>query len=339
MTRVLCLTVSILAILPLGAVRAQSSRDISFDVSLRQTGKATIHARVEDNPSGRGAATILAVHGLTATGATFGPLADAIFADTNLSRVVRRMIWIDMPGHGESSFPTLPAPTRFSDLLIEDNVQVLIQSIDALRARRLAANVILGHSMGGLAIQAAQEALLAQGSSLARHGISAAILLSAVPARGSVWTMPPLGDLSAFIVTSDTALGPYLDLPPGFGPVFTTLSGAVVPNAPTPEEVLANDWIAIEPLTTLLELTGTSAPLWRPQVRSKAFSVDKGTLLSVISFSQDILTPAVDQDDLYAYLTGASGPGYRVVVADDAVHGMYLSNPQGLLGALLAGLR
>jgi hypothetical protein len=73
-------------------------------------------------------------------------------------------------------------------------------------------------------------------------------------------------------------------------------------------------------------------------VRQGAFAIQNGTILSVISFSQDLLTPAIDQDDLYLYLTGTSGPLYRAVVASDAVHSMFMSNPTGMVSALHNGV-
>jgi pimeloyl-ACP methyl ester carboxylesterase len=314
--------------------------DIDFDVSLRGTGSGSIHANIYTNPANRGVTTILAVHGLTGTGATFKPLATAIFADSLLGRAVKRVIAIDLPGHGESSIPTLPSPLLFTNLTIEDNVSVVIQSIDALRTRGLGAQVIMGHSMGGLAVQAAQETLLASGSSLAKHGIVGAILLAAVPNRGSQWTQPPAADVTPFLVTT-AALGTYLDLPPAAAQAagtWTNLAGSIVSDAPTPAQLAANDWVGIEPLTTLVELTGTTAPTWRPTARQGAFAIHNGTVLSVISFSQDVLAPAVDQGPLYQYLTGSSGPLYRPIVAADAVHGMYISNPNGLLTALRNGV-
>jgi hypothetical protein len=54
-----------------------------------------------------------------------------------------------------------------------------------------------------------------------------------------------------------------------------------------------------------------------------------------------VLTPAIDQDDLYRYLTGLPSTGvtlYRPIVADDAVHSMFVSNPTGLLTALKNGV-
>jgi pimeloyl-ACP methyl ester carboxylesterase len=323
------------------SVAAAADSDVYFDVSVRGTGSATIHAKVYNNPANRGATTVLAVHGLTGTATTWQPLSAAMFADSTLGRAVKRVVAIDFVGHGLSSVPTLPAGVKFGDLLIEDNVSVLIQAIDKLKTLNLGAQVILGHSMGGLAIQAAQETLLASNSSLAKKGILGAILLSAVPNRGSVWTQPPPSDPTPYLVVNNPTLGVYLDLPPAAAQqaaTWRTLTGALVPNVPSVQTIDTNDWVGIEPLKTIVELTGTTAPAWRPFARQGAFKTQNGTLLVVISASQDILTPAVDQDDLYLYLTGSSGPLYRPVVAADAVHGMNMSNPSGLLAALRNGV-
>jgi pimeloyl-ACP methyl ester carboxylesterase len=296
---------------------------------------------VYSNPANRGVATILAVHGLTETASTFGPLASKIFADNVLGYAVRRVIAIDLVGHGDSSNPVSANGLRFGEMTINDNVSVVIQSIDALRAQQLGPQIIMGHSMGGLAIQGAQEALLAQGSSLARHGVFGAILVAAVPNFNSAWTQPPPSDVAPFLF-SDPALGTYLSLPAevyvqtgGFRLLST---GQVVANVPTAAQVVANGWNGKEPLFTLVQLTSTSGPLVRPGCRQGAFALQNGTLLSVLSFSQDVLTPAVDQNALYVYLNGGSGPLYRPVVAPDAVHSMFLSNPAGLIMALRNGV-
>jgi pimeloyl-ACP methyl ester carboxylesterase len=343
--RHLLLTASLLCSLFTSSAFANApATDVYFDVAVRGTGSATIHGDIFNNPSGRGVTTVLAVHGFTEVGSMWKPLADAIFADPALGKAVKRIVALDMIGHGESSMPTLPSGTKFGDLLIEDNVSVVIQSIDILRARGLGAQVIMGHSMGGLEVQAAQEALLASNSSLAKHGIFGAVLVDAVPARGTVWTMPPPNPNTANFVVTDPILGTYLNLPAAAGPVgggFTKLDGTLAPNTPPAATFVANGWIGPEPIALTLELTGTAAPLWRPFVRQNAFTPSKGTILSVIAGSQDVLTPIVDQDDLYTYLTGLPSTSitlYRPIVTDDAVHSMYVSNPTGLLQALRNGV-
>jgi pimeloyl-ACP methyl ester carboxylesterase len=340
---VLALIAVLFVSLSSSAALADTSTDYSFDVSLRTTGAATIHASIFSNPqANRGVVTILAVHGFTERGSMFAPLAAAIYADPSLKLAVKRIVSIDLVAHGDSSPPTLPSPLKFSDLTIEDNISVVIQSIDKLRAANLGPQVIMGHSMGGLAVQGAQEALLAGGSSLAKHGVFGAILLAAVPNSGSVWTQSTPPDITPFVV-NDPVLGVILDLPAAAGVStggFTTLAGTIVSDAPSVATFVANDWIAPEPITTVLELTGVNPPT-RPFTRQRAFAVKNGTLLTVLSFSQDVLAPAVDQDDLYTYLTGLPSTGitlYRPIVAADAVHSMYISNPTGLLTALKNGV-
>lgn len=308
---------------------AQSSQ-VCFDLSLRG-GSSEICADVHVNPlASAQAATVLAVHGFTETAATWGPLTAEIFARTNLRDKVKRVIAIDLPGHGASEAPVGLPDGLFGDLTINDNVAVVIQTIDILQGLGLGAQVIMGHSMGGLAVQGVQEALLAQGSSLASHGVNGAILLAPVPAGGQQWTTSAPPDLSPF-VTSTPELGTYLAISPFIGQVgggFTTWAGDLVPGTPTLEEMV--DYVGLEPITTTLQLVG-QIPLPRPSVRQGAFAPNRGTKLSLIALSQDVLVPAVDLDDLYLHLIGHSGAGYHLVDTSEAVHSMHISDPEALL--------
>jgi len=334
---------------------AGPNENIFFKVTLRTTGSEKIHAGIYNNPHcKRGNVTVLAVHGLTEVGSMFEPFAKTVFADQILKNVVKRLIAIDMPAHGLSGAPVLPAPLTFGELLIEDNVSVLIQSIAYLRAIGKGPQVVIGHSMGGLALQAAQETLLSKGSNLSRMGVYSAILMAAVPARGATWTRYPGADVSAYIV-ADPNLGAIFNMPAaycGLSGGFNTLTGAVIAAAPTARTCIANNWMGPEPMAALTELTGTLAVnpddpacrgLCRPYVRAGAFAPKNGTKLTVLGFSQDVMAPIVDQAGLYTYLTGLkSGVRtslYRPVVADDAVHSMFVSNPAGMIAAIRAGIR
>ena len=337
------------------AAFAAPDENISFKVTLRSTGSAKIHAGIYNNPHcKKGNVTVLAVHGLTEVGSMYEPLAKTIFADQILKNVVRRVVAIDMPAHGLSVAPVLPAPLTFGELLIEDNVSVLISSIAYLRSVGKGPQVVIGHSMGGLALQAAQEILLGRNSSLSRLGVSGAILMAAGPARGATWTRYPGADVSAYIV-ADPNLGTIFKMPVaycGLSGGFNTLTGAVVAAAPTPQTCTANGWMGPEPMAALTELNGTLAVnpddqacrgLCRPYVRAGAFAPKNGTALTVLGFSQDVLVPIVDQAKLYTYLTGLKSDVrnslYRPVAADDAVHSMFVSNPAGMIGAIRAGIR
>jgi pimeloyl-ACP methyl ester carboxylesterase len=324
---------------------ALSSNDVVFTAAVRGTGTATIHLHIYANHKAPHGVNILAVPGLSENGFIYAPLADAIFGDPLLGHLVHRVIALDPIGHGDSSFPSnLPDGLRFGDLLIEDDVAVVLQAVPALARDRLAPRVILGHSMGGLEIQAAQQFLLTHGSSFADLGVFAAVLLAPVPAHGLPWVRPPSGDATPFLVTTPT-LGTYLSLPPeAFIPLaFTTTSGQVAANAPTPAQVAAGRYVGPEPLNTLLELTEAAIPLpdggtitlQRPSVSAGILAPERGTLTTVVSFSEDTLVPAPNLQPLYEYLTGDKKDLlYRPVVAADAVHAMVISNPDGMLDAI-----
>jgi len=327
-----------------GSTQALQTSEVTFPVAVRGTGTATIHAVIYQNNAIATGETALAVHGFTETGTNWDQLSAALFADKLVGKKLKRVVAIDFIGHGNSGFPqNLPNGT-FGQLTIEDNVIVLVQSIVALGARQLAPKTIIGHSMGGLAIQAAQQALLSQNSSLAALGINKAVLLAPVPPRDRPWVRPPSGDVTPFLVT-DPVLGTYLSLPPGVGGGFVTLAGTVVPNAPTNEQIVARGYLGIEPFVTAAQLGGAPIPLPTggsfvlplPAVSAGAFAPQRGTLLALVSFSQDVLVPAVNLPDLYSYLTGDTSQRlYVPIVASDAVHSMFVSNPTGMLASVRA---
>jgi pimeloyl-ACP methyl ester carboxylesterase len=263
-----------------------------------------------------------------------------------LRRQIGRIVAIDLVGRGESTPPTgLPEGKKFGELTIEDNVSTVIQAIGALRERGYAPKLLMGHSMGGLAVVSVQEALTAQGSSLAKLGIEQAILIAPVPPHARPWMMGPSADLSPFIKQSD-ALGSYLELSPEawIAQAYSTTAGTLASNAPTPQQASDLGYVAIEPLVTVLQLVESPIPLPdgsmlsvpRPSVRQGAFNPEHGTELTLLGFSQDILVPFSTLGDLYTYLTGQpEATGYRAVTAPDAVHNAFVSNPSLVVQALL----
>lgn len=321
---------------------------VSFDVSVRESGAAALSATVYRN-SRRGYLSVLALHGLAETAASFEPLASAIFRDRSLGRRVAQVTALDLIGHGRSGFPeSLPAGVTFGQLTIDDNVSVVLQVLEQLHRERRSPQVILAHSMGGLTIQAVQQVLLDSGSSLAALGVRQVILLAPVPPRDRPWQRPPAADLSAFVV-QDPPNGPYVDLPPALfvAQAFSTLAGTVAPNAPTPEVVEQEGYSAVEPLITILQLTdspvplpdGTTTVLGRPRVSAGAFAARRGTALVLASFSEDTLVPAGNLPDLYGYLSGDTTQRRLVqVVAPDAVHSIYISNPVAVVEAVREAL-
>lgn len=315
---------------------ASAQQNIQFDVAVTG-GAARISATVHENPKAPFGATVLAVHGFTETAAMWEPLAGALFAHPATKFRVKRVIALDLPGHGNSPIPVLTAPAAFGTLTIYDNVGVLIQAIDILRARGLGPRVVMGHSMGGLEVQAAQEQLLASGSSLAKKGVFRAILLAAVPVADVDWTPPPSAPLPPAYIRNDNGTYIVLDAMGAlYGGGFSTTASTPAMPVITPA-AFAIDFTGLiggEPFATAGQLVGSIPELPRPSARKGAFALRNGTLLTVVGFSEDILTPAAVQPALYEHLLGRRGLMYQEIVAPDAVHSMFLTNPKGMLDQL-----
>lgn len=333
-TKPLSLTLLALCV-SLLSVSAEAQQQIQFNVAVTG-GTAPVKVTVHENPQAPFGSTVLAVHGFTETAAMWVPLKSALFAHPVTKRMVKRLIALDLPGHGLSPIPTL-ASGLFGNLSIYDNVAVVIQVIDGLRAQGLGPRVVIGHSMGGLAIQATQEKLLSSGSSLAKKGVFSAILLAPVPVANITAWAPAAGSIPAAYYRNDNGTYIVLDAQGAlFGGGFSTK--ASTPTAPviTPAAFTFDftGQIGAEPQVTAGQLVGAIPNLPRPSARAGAFALRNGTLLTVVGFSEDILTPAALQPALYEHLLGRPGLLYQEIVAPDAVHSMVLLNPNGLLDQL-----
>jgi pimeloyl-ACP methyl ester carboxylesterase len=334
-TNRLLLTTLMLVVSLLAGV-AEAQQTIQFNVQVTG-GTAPVKVTVYDNPSAPHGSTVLAVHGFTETALMWAPLKSALFAHSVTKKLIKRIVALDLPGHGNSPIPTL-ASGLFGNLSIYDNVAVVIQVIDALRSQGIGPRVVMGHSMGGLALQAVQENLLSTGSSLAKHGVLGAILVAPVPVANITAWAPAAATIPDVYYHHDN--GDYILLDAAaslFGGGFSTT--ASTPTAPvvTPA-AFALDFtgmIGAEPLVTTAQLVGAIPTLPRPSARAGAFALKNGTVLTVIGFSEDILCPAALQQPLYEHLLGRPGFLYQEVVAPDAVHAMVISNPTGMLTQIL----
>jgi len=323
--------------LALVATAASAQETIQLNVAVTG-GTAPVSVTVYTNPNANAAAaTVLAVHGYTETAAMWKPMKDALFAHPATKTRVKHFIALDLPGHGNSPIPTL-ASGQFGNLSIYDNVGVVIQTIDSLRARGLGPRILMGHSMGGLAIQSAQEQLLASGSKLSQHGVYRAILFAPVPVANITAWAPAAATLPSSYYRFDNGTYIVIDAVGSlYGGGFST--SASTPSMPviTPAAFALdhNSLIGAEPFVTAGQLVGAIPQLPRPSAREGAFApLQNGTLLTIVGFSEDILTPVSLQPALYKHLLGRNGVMYQEVVAPDAVHSMVITNPQGILAQL-----
>lgn len=318
---------------------------LSVPVTVLSTGTANINLVVFENPNVTAGATILDVHGLGSTGRVFDPLTQALYNDAEQGARVKRVITLDFVGHGGSSFPTgLPSDKNFGSLTLDDNVSVILQVMDALRAKSMGPQLVVGHSMGALALTAAQEKLLAQGSSFAKLGVTYVLAIAPIPSHGRPWTQPASAkpdQLTKYVVV-DKEKGIYLSLPPDawIQASFVDTKGKLAAGAPTAQQAVAAGYIGIEPVVTLLQLTEQTIPggppkMDRPTVRANAFSADNGTKFAVVSFSEDQLVQPADVRNYYEYLTGdTAGARFLAVTQPDAVHNMTISNPATVIQAM-----
>jgi pimeloyl-ACP methyl ester carboxylesterase len=331
-----------------GAVKPVIS-SMMIPVSVLGTGTANIHAKIFENPNIPQGATIFDVHGLASTGRVFDPLTQALWNDPSQAARVKRVITIDMPGHGLSSFPiNLPRGSNFGSLTLDDNVSVILQALDALRAKSMGPQLIVGHSMGALALTAAQQKLIDKGSSFAKIGVTYVLLIAPIPSHGLPWTQPSSAEAAKLLpfvkydLLGANAKGIYVQLPTTewIQASFVDKTGKLTAATPTPAQVEAAGYMAIEPLVTLLQLTegtiaGGPAPMNRPTVAPGVFDANSGTKLAVVSFSEDGLLLPSDVHNYYVHLTGDKTDfRFLAVNSPDAVHNMTISSPAHVIEAM-----
>src|SRR4030095_3042108 len=163
--------------------------------------------------------TLLAVHGLAHSGSTFELLANDLFKK-NGSDKKDRVLAPNFPGRNGSG---LPSNLQFGELTVEDYTAVLLGVLDQL-AKQINIESIVGHSMGGLIVQTAQNSLRSAGTSLQKeYGIKNVYLLAPSIPNPLPWLFvdsgeadPRLGssvsDILAMLIMVDPSLGSHLRL-------------------------------------------------------------------------------------------------------------------------------
>ena len=335
------------------------SYDLVFpDVELRSGVTADINVLVLQNSDrrchnghrGHGSKSIIALHGLANTANTWKPLAAELFSDNPIGPEICRILAINLPGRGYSSLPKGEAGLSFGELTLDDHTQAVIGTLERIRQAAFHPETIMAHSQGGLITQMVQQALLTNGSSLrAEFGVKKVFLMAPIAPAAVPWYFanPEVGGpvLSPYL-TQNPALGAHVAIPDADWPVlfFTYLyPDGLTANAPTDETVATERYNSPEPLFASLQLLGLE-PFVRPEVNPGNFD-RTGTRLEFVAMSQDSFQAfpgqvALGEQEamLYEYLTNdTKRKRFAVVVSGDAdaVHSMYISNPRGLLEALV----
>lgn len=280
------------------------------------------------------------INGLAHTANTFQHFGQELFANPVNGVRIKRIITLDLPGRGGSGLPFGDQSVHFGDLNVDDFGEVLIGALDHHSCDNNSPSIVIGHSMGGLIIQTAQEHLASRGKTLrGKFGIEHALLLETAFPSAIVDPLLESGTglyLIGLFTQNDPQKGSIVSIDSGnfLNLFFTTdLNGSFVPGTPSPAEVDSLGYKADESLAASIQTAGTSA--MRVTVRTNAFAPCTGTRLHMIVGVHDVFNDVSSIQTLYEYLTGDSALSYLGIVdTPDAVHDQYITNPGAVLDAL-----
>jgi len=320
---------------------ATSATAATFPVKIRQASpgvpsvSVSIDTKVLINPnSGYGGITVMAIHGLAHTGNTMEPLANELFDNPRGVRV-KKVILLNLPGRGGSGLPYGNPTVKFGNLNVDDFAEVLLGAL----AKHPQVSVLIGHSMGGLIIQTAQEHLLTKNRTLkGKFGITDVILIaSAYPSAvidPFLESGAGLGLVDAYTTTNAT-LGSFVSIDAdSFRNLFftTDLNGGFVPGTPTAAEIATLGYKSDESLAASIQTAGTAN--LRPIVRPNIFTCFTGTEAHMIVGTHDVFNDPIQVGALYKYLTGDDSLANVTVVGGDySVHDQYITDPFALINA------
>jgi len=306
-------------------------RDLDFDLLLRAIQvrpgvTVDIHASVfvNDKHPCEGE-TILGLHGMICAGSNWKPLAESLFAHNEAGPKVGRFVALDMPGRNGSG---VPIGMAVNDLTLDDYVTIVFGALDALREQNIKPQTILGHSLGGMVIQMAQQQLLNRGTSLHRqYHIKNAVLL----ASEALMTQPG----PSFWWTAVNPSQDFLLVPDAmWQTIFANSQGQLVIGTPTVAEITAYHYSGAEPMSIVME-ESAFPPIQAPIVRAGIFARQHQTTLQMVNYEQDPYSPGDPAG--YIYLTGDSHLTHYVDLAGaDVCHALHIAQP-GLLMDAIAG--
>ena len=350
-SKMLTFTLATLVMLACAAQAYAHSNDVPSVISVSLPGGGIVDIQInsyENRNKYAGNKTLLAVHGLAHTGATFDLLANELFKHTGNDKV-SRVLALNFPGRNGSG---VPEDVEFGSLTVEDFTAVLLGVLDQL-AKQTQIETIVGHSMGGLIVQTAQNSLRSGGTSLQKeYGIKNVYLLAPSIPNPLPWLFADSGagsGIAAMVLDDDPTLGSHLRLlsddPAEQGRLlgiwltlfFTDRSGKFVAGTPF-TTALQSNYISNEALIMTLQLLGSSG-FRRPSVDPGIFDRRVQKCFRIVSFSEDLAVPGEnllqEHQDLANFLTGNARSANVVFIdAPDAVHDMFLTNPAEVAKAL-----
>ena len=349
--KIITLTLAALVMLVYATHAYGQSKDVPSIVTVSLPGGGMVDIRINnyENPSKNdGNKTLFAVHGLAHTGATFELLANEVFKKTGSDKI-DRVLALNFPGRNGSG---LPSKLVFGELTVEDYTAVLLGVLDQL-AKQVNIESIVGHSMGGLIVQTAQNSLRSAGTSLQKeYGIKNVYLVAPSIPNPLQWLFVDSGAASgilAMLIRFDPSLGAYLQLLSSNGEeqadllgfwltfFFTNSSREFVAGTPF-TTALESNYVSNEALIMTLQLSGSNGFV-RPSVNPGIFNERVQKCFRIVTFSEDLAVPGEnllqEYQDLANFLTGnAQSANVVLIDAPDAVHDMLIANPTEVAKAI-----
>ena len=316
-------------------VSAQPSMDYSImvsDIEFQPGVTIDINVNVYVNENAHNWADhgkIFAVEGMAHTANCWKPFAEELFLRTDPQLEINEFYAIDMPGRGGSGLPqglnSLGNTFLLDQMYIEDYLAVIEGVVSYLNNElNVHPTTIMGHSLGGLEVIMLQNKLINEGTNLRKaFGFKNAVLLApAVPA--------PL-DWAFVSGTGGSALLAYVAYIPGRGTMLDLVSPPncyawpyifftntccyfapnMVPGAPSPPEVIAKGYNAMEPGPLCLQIAGMPIPPgmpypYKPRVEAdpNIFKPKHGVQLTIVADEFDKMMFPAEEEVLYKYLTG-----------------------------------
>ena len=312
------------------SITADATGFLFHGISLRAGVTADIHVTVMNDADAKDCLFIL--HGGPFTAESWRPFAETLGGD-------HCVLGLDMPARGQS---TAPVGIVFGDLLLDDYVSIVLGVLDRLEHElHIKPRTIVGHSLGGVVLQMAQQRLIDEGTSLKRRfNIREAILVASDFPQDVPWAFGDNGGAAAIapFIVEDPVLGSVLRIEAAAWPAFffTNKEGHLIASAPAPAEITAGGWVAPgEPEQALNQLLGAGPFTSRPHIQAGIFG--KGTRLRVVAYEGDGFILLSESPGLYSYLTGDESQGCFVgVLGADTVHATHISDPALLVTALAA---
>jgi len=278
-----------------------------------------INLAEHENTKSKNNFSILLVHGFLHNSSTFNSMIEEILP------LVSKVFVIDMPCSGKSTCPQKRAKNKVSSITFNDNVNALNSVLNFINEKSLKLDAILGHSLGGLTIQALEEKLLKSNSNLkSKYGINSIILIQSIFPREIKWSFKKKA-LKTFLSTLKISNCGIISKPMNNEHTIELFyseetNGEIkTPTIFDIKDCLSENFIenSISENSLKIALTLTYSIFGRPSIRENIFS---NYNFITYSFANDTLIKPEETENLFRYLSGIKTNEKPSIVSEEKLN-------------------